>query len=70
MVEADSAHLRGETGQQACSHHWQIETPAGETSLGVCKLCGATRSFANYSAGRTMTRSSKPTPQSGQRLNL
>lgn len=70
MVEADSAQLGGEGGQQACSHHWQIETPAGETSLGVCKLCGATRSFANYSAGRTMTRSNKPASQSSQRLDV
>jgi hypothetical protein len=39
-----------------CAHHWQIETPNGETSEACCKLCGATRSFANYSHRRPMTR--------------
>ena len=40
----------------ACAHHWQIETPNGETSEACCKICGATRSFANYSHRRPMTR--------------
>ena len=39
-----------------CAHHWQIETPNGETSEACCKICGATRSFANYSHRRPMTR--------------
>ena len=43
----------------SCAHHWQIATPDGETSDASCKICGATRSFANYSPGRTMTRSVK-----------
>jgi hypothetical protein len=43
-----------------CAHHWRIETPAGEVSKGVCKHCGATRSFANYSERKTMTRTVKP----------
>ena len=30
-----------------CRHYWVVEPPAGETSGGVCKLCGATRSFPN-----------------------
>jgi len=46
----------------ACAHHWQIATPNGETSDGVCKYCGATRSFANYSARKAMTRSAKAAP--------
>lgn len=29
-------------------HHWRIEEPNGETSLGVCKICGATRAFKNW----------------------
>lgn len=45
-----------------CAHHWRIETPAGEVSKGVCKHCGATRSFANYSERKTMTRTVKPAP--------
>ncbi len=42
-----------------CAHHWQIDTPNGETSDASCKFCGATRSFANYSPARTMTRGAK-----------
>jgi len=43
-----------------CAHHWQIETPNGETSDACCKFCGATRSFANYSHRRPMTRTVRP----------
>ena len=42
-----------------CTHHWQIETPAGETSEGVCKLCGARRLFANYSQPQAAGRAAK-----------
>ena len=49
----------------SCAHHWQIATPDGETSDASCKFCGATRSFANYSPGRTMTRSAKAPTNSG-----
>lgn len=31
-----------------CSHHWRIERPSGETSKGVCQICGASRDFLNY----------------------
>ena len=30
-----------------CPHHWIIETSAGSTSKGVCKLCGEERDFDN-----------------------
>lgn len=30
-----------------CTHHWKIETPAGETSMGICNHCGGTRVFSN-----------------------
>ena len=33
--------------EQACSHHWLIESPSGPTSIGACKLCGASREFRN-----------------------
>ena len=50
-----------------CAHHWQIDTPNGETSDASCKLCGATRSFANYSHRRPMTRTVRPpTPPTAQ----
>lgn len=35
------------TKVQACTHHWVIAPPDGETSTGVCKLCGARKEFAN-----------------------
>lgn len=58
MVE-QRADLRAQAADETlseCAHHWQIETPAGETSLGICKRCGATRNFANYSQRRTTAR--------------
>lgn len=41
-----------ETPQRAdatadCRHHWVIESPAGATSRGTCKRCGAEREFYN-----------------------
>ena len=32
---------------QDCTHHWKIETPAGETSMGICAHCGGTKPFSN-----------------------
>ncbi len=34
--------------QDDCKHHWRIASPSGETSTGVCKICGASREFQNY----------------------
>ena len=34
-----------ETG--TCAHRWDIETPNGPTSLGVCSLCGEEKDFKN-----------------------
>ena len=31
----------------ACPHHWIIEPAKGATSKGVCRLCGAVKSFNN-----------------------
>ena len=30
-----------------CVHHWQIESPNGPKSEGVCKHCGAKKFFSN-----------------------
>lgn len=30
-----------------CAHRWRIESPNGETSHGVCRICGAERDFPN-----------------------
>lgn len=33
--------------QQRCAHRWRIAEPNGPTSLGECRLCGATKAFGN-----------------------
>ena len=30
-----------------CAHYWQIASPSGSTSRGICKRCGETREFFN-----------------------
>jgi hypothetical protein len=35
------------TEAPSCRHHWLIESPAGSTSVGVCKNCGARKEFYN-----------------------
>jgi hypothetical protein len=57
---AETTTLEADAGGDGCAHHWQIATPNGETSLGVCKLCGKTRDFLNYSQRKMMVRSVKP----------
>ena len=46
----------GGTGQEVleaptCRHQWLIETPAGPSSKGACRLCGEQREFQNYIEG-------------------
>ena len=56
MVES----VRGPKAQREdCTHHWRIATPSGETSTGVCLICGASRQFQNYAYRPSMTRSRK-----------
>jgi hypothetical protein len=52
----------GVTGQreEECTHHWRIASPDGETSTGVCQLCGASREFQNYAYRSAMSRFRKP----------
>ena len=61
MVES----LRGaETGEQeGCKHHWRIASPCGETSTGVCQICGASREFQNYAYRAAPNRLRKPATQ-------
>lgn len=47
--------------QADCIHHWLIQAPHGEMSLGTCKLCGATREFGVAPDARFL-RSRKTTP--------
>jgi hypothetical protein len=35
-------------GDPECVHHWVIDSPAGSVSAGLCRICGARRTFANY----------------------
>ncbi len=35
------------TNTTTCVHHWVIASPNGETSRGVCKICGMERDFPN-----------------------
>lgn len=46
------------------AHWWQLGTPNGPTSLGVCKNCGETREFEN---GEVMKKWTLP-PSDPQRL--
>ena len=32
-----------------CPHHWVIDEPAGERSVGRCQACGEEKSFSNLS---------------------
>jgi hypothetical protein len=36
------------TAEAQCVHHWVIDSPAGSTSTGVCRVCGERRVFSNY----------------------
>jgi hypothetical protein len=62
MVEPQQTETMPEAtteGEPECAHHWQIETPAGKTSEGTCKRCGATRTFYNSSEQRAVIRTAK-----------
>ena len=52
-----------------CAHHWQIATPNGVTSEGVCKRCGKSRAFLNYSQRKMMIRSVKSNGNSNSNSN-
>ena len=34
-----------------CVHHWIIGNPEGPTSMGICKICGVDKEFANFFEG-------------------
>ncbi len=44
-TETQSPETSTET---TCVHHWIIDSPAGASSTGVCKICGERREFQNY----------------------
>ena len=43
-VETEQA---AQPSAKTCVHHWRIEEPNGRESQGVCKRCGAVKSFSN-----------------------
>ena len=44
-----------------CSHHWLLSAPAGDSTVGVCKLCGETRQFNDaYQAPSRSVHNAKP----------
>lgn len=58
-----------------CQHYWIIESPRGQTSRGVCKICGAERQFYNSwpffpmgrpDESRTGTESPEPKEPTGE----
>lgn len=52
--------------RQDCAHHWEIETPNGPTSEGVCRTCGATRDFSNSTpSSADWTRKRSPSAPKG-----
>jgi hypothetical protein len=59
-AEATTLEPDVDIDDDGCAHHWQIATPNGETSTGVCKRCGKSRAFLNYSQRKMMVRSVKP----------
>jgi len=50
QIQATATNTNPEVtpSKDGCTHHWMIESPQGETSMGKCKLCGDKRSFQNY----------------------
>ena len=46
----------------ACVHYWEVPSPNGPESLGVCRLCGEERMFPNWDEreGRPRWRTRKP----------
>lgn len=43
--------------EDECAHYWQIESPSGSTSRGICKRCGETRDFFNSAQAMAEARS-------------
>ena len=60
MVEQQNASAQAADG---CTHHWRIASPSGETSTGVCQICGASREFQNYAYRAAPNRLRKPATQ-------
>jgi len=57
MVEQKDASAETIDG---CTHHWRIASPCGETSTGICQICGASREFQNYAQRSSMSLLRRP----------
>ena len=49
-----------------CQHQWIIESPAGPSSDGVCRICGEHRVFQNYIDGPSWGSDVSPERPSGR----
>lgn len=45
--KAKTSEPKASRSRARCQHHWVIERPSGEKSLGRCKRCGRERKFSN-----------------------
>jgi hypothetical protein len=67
MKEEAAGSPPGDCAAEAtCRHHWLIEPPNGPTSIGVCKLCGATREFDNQLPPRPAASARVPAPSNDE----
>ena len=46
-IDAVKDRTEVEVVEEACRHHWVIETADGPTSRGVCRRCGMVKEFMN-----------------------
>ncbi len=54
-AEPVEEYIAGLPEQETCTHHWIIERPAGPTSEGECRDCGASRQFRNSGVYHELT---------------
>ncbi len=46
-AEPINEYIPGQPEQETCRHFWHIDPPAGATSEGRCRDCGASQRFRN-----------------------
>ena len=62
----------GEPEEPSCKHRWTISSPEGTDSIGICKRCGAERSFRNsveYSVWTSRSKFSKAPAKDATEVN-
>jgi hypothetical protein len=66
--EAAGSPTGDRAAEATCRHYWLIEPPNGPTSIGVCKICGATREFDNQLPARPAASARTPAPSDDKRV--